>query len=174
MPFTIQTLLRLYGHIFSCFGRIAFRICESTYFKALFLAVSMDICLLLFIKFEKKMWKGLFLPCVAQSLFNDTVHCKLRAFSLFFLVRRAKRTKYLNDHAREWRPPLFLAASTLARACTPLTKSEEKERMLAVWRWCYTRWFATTIFSASQRCDIVATLFRMVTTLFQHCNAVLR
>ena len=73
------------------------------------------------------MWKGLFLPCVAQSLFNDTVHCKLRAFSLFFLVRRAKRTKYLNDHAREWRPPLFLAASTLARACTPLTKSEEKE-----------------------------------------------
>ena len=58
MPFTIQTLLRLYGHIFSCFGRIAFRIGESTYFKALFLAVSMDICLLLFIKFEKKNVEG--------------------------------------------------------------------------------------------------------------------
>ena len=31
---------------------------------------------------------------------------------------------------------------------------------------------ATTIFSAKQRCNIVATLFGM--TLFQHCNAVLR
>ena len=41
-------------------------------------------------------------------------------------------------------------------------------------RWCYTRRFATTIFSATQRCNIVATLFRMVTTLFQHGNAVLR
>ena len=41
-------------------------------------------------------------------------------------------------------------------------------------RWCYTRRFATMIFSATQRCDIVATLFWTVTTLFQHCNAVLR
>ena len=40
-------------------------------------------------------------------------------------------------------------------------------------RWCYTRRFAKTIFSATQRCNIVATLFRIVTTLFQHCNAVL-
>ena len=31
-----------------------------------------------------------------------------------------------------------------------------------------------TIFSATQRCDIVATLFWIVTTLFQHCKAVLR
>ena len=30
----------------------------------------------------------------------------------------------------------------------------------------------TTIFSATQRCNIVATLFPMVTTLFQHCNTV--
>ena len=37
-----------------------------------------------------------------------------------------------------------------------------------------TRRFATTIFSATQRCNIIATLFRMVSTLFQHCNAVLR
>ena len=29
------------------------------------------------------------------------------------------------------------------------------------------------IFSVTQRCNIVGTLFRMVTTLFQHCNAVL-
>ena len=28
-------------------------------------------------------------------------------------------------------------------------------------------------FRATQRCNIVATLFRMVATLFQHCNAVL-
>ena len=37
-------------------------------------------------------------------------------------------------------------------------------------RWCLT----TTIFSATQRCIIVATLFRMAATLFQYCNAVLR
>ena len=30
----------------------------------------------------------------------------------------------------------------------------------------------TTIFSATQRCNIVTTLFPMVTTLFQHCNTV--
>ena len=32
-------------------------------------------------------------------------------------------------------------------------------------RWCYTRRFATTIVSATQRCNIVVTLFRIVTTL---------
>ena len=31
----------------------------------------------------------------------------------------------------------------------------------------------TTIFSATQRCNIIVTLFRTITTLFQHCNAVL-
>ena len=55
-------------------------------------------------------------------------------------------------------------------------------------RWCYTRRFATTSFSATQRCNIVATLclhsavhihdfhtFKTsVTTLFQHCKALLR
>ena len=34
--------------------------------------------------------------------------------------------------------------------------------------------FATKIFNATQRCNIVATLFRIVTALFQHCNDVLR
>ena len=33
---------------------------------------------------------------------------------------------------------------------------------------------ATTIFSATQHCNIVATWFKMVATLFRHCNAVLR
>ena len=28
-------------------------------------------------------------------------------------------------------------------------------------------------FSATRRCNIVATVFRMVTTLFQHCSALL-
>ena len=28
-----------------------------------------------------------------------------------------------------------------------------------LWRWCYTRLFATTIFSTTERCNIVATLF---------------
>ena len=41
-------------------------------------------------------------------------------------------------------------------------------------RWCHTRRSATTIFSATQHCNIVATFFWMVTTLFHHCNAVLR
>ena len=47
--------------------------------------------------------------------------------------------------------------------------------------WCfailkvmYMERFATTIFSATQRCNIVATLFGIVSTLFQHYNAVLR
>ena len=39
-------------------------------------------------------------------------------------------------------------------------------------RWCYTWRFAMMIFSATQHCNIVATLFRIVTTLFQHYNAV--
>ena len=38
-------------------------------------------------------------------------------------------------------------------------------------RRCQTRRFATTIFSATQRCNIVSTLFRMVTTLFRNCSA---
>ena len=37
-----------------------------------------------------------------------------------------------------------------------------------------TQQFATKIFSATQRCNILATLFQMATTLFQNCNAVLR
>ena len=39
---------------------------------------------------------------------------------------------------------------------------------------CYTRRFATTILSATQRCIIVATLFRIIATLFHYCNALLR
>ena len=71
----------------------------------------------------------------------------------FFLVRRANRPKHANDYPRDWRretgearqkrDSLFssraavlvsrvsqLRRSTLACACTSLTKSEEKERLL--------------------------------------------
>ena len=34
--------------------------------------------------------------------------------------------------------------------------------------------FATTMFSATKDCNINATLFEMIATLFQHCNAALR
>ena len=46
-----------------------------------------------------------------------------------FLVLRANRTKHENDHARDWRREMGVARS---RACTSLTKSEEKERLLTV------------------------------------------
>ena len=35
-------------------------------------------------------------------------------------------------------------------------------------RWCYTRRFETTIFSATQRCNIAVSLFRMV----KHCSSI--
>ena len=47
-----------------------------------------------------------------------------------------------------------------------------RRRRCCLISWCYTRRFAMMIFSATQHCNIVATLFRIVTTLFQHCNAV--
>ena len=37
-------------------------------------------------------------------------------------------------------------------------------------KWCYARRFAKTTFTATQRCNIVSNS----TTMFQHCNAVLR
>ena len=45
----------------------------------------------------------------------------------FFRSVEQKGPRHANDHARG------LRRSTLARACTPLTKSEEKERLLAVY-----------------------------------------
>ena len=60
---------------------------------------------------------------------------------------------------------------------TTLEKCGHQSREL-VWGYqgfmVYTGRFVTTIFSATQRCHIVGTLFQMVATLFQHCNAVLR
>ena len=70
MPFAIQTLLRLYGHIFSCFGRIAFKIDDSTYFKYLFPAVSIDIRVLLFQNLKKKTVGGSILA-VCRTVFTQ-------------------------------------------------------------------------------------------------------
>ena len=53
---------------------------------------------------------------------------RLRPSLSFSLVRQAKRATHANNHARDWR-----RGSTLARVCTPLIKSEEKERKLAVY-----------------------------------------
>ena len=86
--------------------------------------------------------------------FKKLSHCqkaltKSRLF--FFLVCRAKRPRHSNDHARDWRretgEALFssraaalvsrvswLPSSMLSRACTSLTKSEEKERLLAFYK----------------------------------------
>ena len=44
----------------------------------------------------------------------------------------------------------------------------------SAWRWCSTGRFATTIFNPTHHFNIIATLFRMVATLFQHCYSVLR
>ena len=58
---------------------------------------------------------------------------RLRAVSLFSVVRRAKR------ETREWPRARLMARdwrgtpSFRARACTPLTKPEEKEGLLAVY-----------------------------------------
>ena len=57
------------------------------------------------------------------------------------------------------------------------TRNRELPRSLKIvgtLRCCYTERFAATIFSATPRCNIVATLFRLVATFFQYCNAVLR
>ena len=51
---------------------------------------------------------------------------RLRAVSLFSVVRRAKR------ETRKW-PRAWLIARDGPRACIALTKSEEKERLLAVY-----------------------------------------
>ena len=63
----------------------------------------------------------------------------------FFRSVWAKRPKHANDHARDWKSAALvsrvsrLRRSTLVRACTPLTKSEEKERLLAVYNGIQTR-----------------------------------
>ena len=59
------------------------------------------------------------------------------------------------------------------RGATKMSTSRTlKLFLLTLVRSCYGRQFATTIFSAVQHYNIAATLFRMVTTLFQHSNVL--
>ena len=78
---------------------------------------------------------------------------------------------------------LFRMAAILSQHFNPVLRLKSSLRIVPcnnddneklVLRGFYTRRFATTIFSVTQRYNIVATLFRRVATLFQHCNAVLR
>ena len=67
--------------------------------------------------------------------------------SLFFLgpPEQNARDTQMTTRVTERLPPWFLASlsrlrrSTLVRACTPLTKSEEKEILLAVYNGIQTR-----------------------------------
>ena len=67
------------------------------------------------------------------SRYEGTRESRLRAASLFSVVRRAKRET--RKWPRAWLMARFarLAASPLPRTCIALTKSEEKERLLAVY-----------------------------------------
>ena len=95
---------------------------------------------------------------------------RLRVVSLFFLVLRAKRPRHANDHTRDWRHetgearqkrvslfPSRPRFSTLAHACTPFTISEEKERLLAVYRNVCVRGYI--LYCKKFKCDSV-TLWR--------------
>ena len=63
------------------------------------------------------------------------IEARLRAVSFFSVVRRAKR-ETRNGHARDWwrktGEALVSRVSRLRRSRIALTKSEEKERLLAV------------------------------------------
>ena len=66
-----------------------------------------------------------------------------------------------------------VVAQTRQRKVQKKRDAPRTKLLFCLLRRCYTRRFATTVLSATQRCNIVATLFRIVTTLFQRCNAVL-
>ena len=75
-------------------------------------------------------------PLVLSSISegDNCTDIRLRAVSLFSVVRRAKRETHEWPRARL--PPSFRASrgfAARARVCTPPTKPEEKERLLAVY-----------------------------------------
>ena len=71
-----------------------------------------------YMRCQKSRWCRLTGPAHTTSSFS------------FFLVRRAKRARHANDHARR---PCFSRLKMLASAYTPLTKSEEKETGVTRW-----------------------------------------
>ena len=62
----------------------------------------------------------------------------------------------------------FQHCSNISALCCAKNRRCESSRL------CYTGRFATTIFNATHHFNIVAKLFRMFSTLFQHFSAVLR
>ena len=83
---------------------------------------------------------------VTPDLCFDILYLKLIDFQIAMGLKlrrtwnsRAKRARHESDHAHDWRSETGearrisrLCFSVLARACTPLTKSEENETSLAV------------------------------------------
>lgn len=67
--------------------------------------------------------------CLRQLLLNETsraVWLKTTSSPPFFFVPRLERAGHTNDHAHS-------VAGQRVRACTPLSKSEGKERLFAVY-----------------------------------------
>ena len=67
-------------------------------------------------------------------------------------------TKWADKEWREQKIAIFISNHKLA------IETRNRGAILKTLRWCYTKLFATTIFNATQRCNIAATLFRIVTT----------
>ena len=98
--------------------------------------------LIAFLAFLQLLWSTRF-ECMA--VIRKPSYYRLRAVSLFFLVRRPKRSRHKLPRAwlkardvgtkREFssRAAVLISRVSLPRACTPLTKSKEKERLLAVY-----------------------------------------
>ena len=103
---------------------------------------------------QKDLFKGKW--CLAKSYFNQNYcHACHTRFAVFFPL------------------PSCCVSSLIRSLRDDDGDGNENSKKAIGLRWCYTRRFATTIFSATQRCNIVVILFWTVTTLFQHSKAVL-
>ena len=102
------------------------------------------------------------------------IFLELNSKGLYFKFEKENRCLvFTSSIKREFRPFHVVVVQWWQRNVQKSVMHVESF-LLLILRWCYLKRFATTIFSATQRCNIVATLFRVVRTLFQHCNAVLR
>ena len=102
---------------------------------------------------------------------NDLFTKFFQDLQLFFL-RRALGVAIYQRKTRENRYE-FKRAYTQFR--TNINSLWVTHRLDGFWRWCYTRRFATTIFSTTQRCNVGTILWPFVTMSQQCCcNAVLR
>ena len=115
----------------------------------------------------QKIWNEQFSTAVSKNLWklmNIRKRFKIiPSLSCFIAATEIQLSPYHNIYANV----LEKSTSFIDKFCLAWKKNE-------FGKGCYTHRFATTIFSATQRYNIVAALFRMATTLFQHCNNVLR